>query len=72
MKSDAYDADENILKDTCDLVIQFGYITLFISALPIATCFVFINNIFEIKYTLLKFIYIYIYIYKCIYMKYLL
>ena len=36
-------------EDYSDLVIEFGFITLFISALPIAPLIAFINNVLELR-----------------------
>ena len=44
-----FDTHDRILVETCDLVIQFGFVTMFISALPAATTIVFFNNLFEMK-----------------------
>eukprot|EP00123_Amoebidium_parasiticum_P015504 comp23001_c0_seq1/m.36670 comp23001_c0_seq1/g.36670 ORF comp23001_c0_seq1/g.36670 comp23001_c0_seq1/m.36670 type:complete len:961 (-) comp23001_c0_seq1:920-3802(-) len=39
-----------------ELVVQFGFITLFVTGLPLAPLFAFVNNIFEIRLDALKFI----------------
>ena len=48
-----FDTHDRILIETCDLVIQFGFVTMFISALPAATTIVFFNNLFEVTFTYL-------------------
>lgn len=38
------------------LVLQFGFITLFVSAFPLAPFFALLNNVFEIRLDAYKFI----------------
>lgn len=44
-----YDVGMNVLKEYAETAVQFGLMTVFISALPIATLIAFIYNAFEIK-----------------------
>jgi len=39
----------NTLEDVSELIVQFGYVSLFIISLPITPLLAFINNIFEMK-----------------------
>lgn len=44
-----YDVSRNILQEYAETAVQFGLMTVFISALPISTLLAFIYNCFEIK-----------------------
>ena len=46
---EVYDTDSAILSDTCDLVIQFGFVTMFISAMPAVATFALLCNIMKMK-----------------------
>lgn len=39
-----------------ELVVQFGFVTIFVSAFPLAPLFALINNFFEIRFDAKKFI----------------
>ena len=59
---ESYDTDNSILRDTCDLVIQFGYVTCFASAFPAVTTFAFVCNILKMKGKIIFYFAICIYI----------
>lgn len=44
-----YDVMLGTFADYSELVIQFGYATMFVAAFPLATCLSFINNYLEIR-----------------------
>ena len=46
---DTYDTDNAMLADTSDLVIQFGYVTMFIVAMPLAATFALVCNLIKMK-----------------------
>merc|ERR1711968_229014 len=46
---DTYDTDNAMLADTSDLVIQFGYVTMFIVAMPLAATFALLCNLIKMK-----------------------
>lgn len=46
---DKYDKIQGSLDDYAELAVQFGYVTFFIAALPIATLGAFFNNYIEIR-----------------------
>lgn len=53
----AYDRIQGSLDDYAELIMQFGYMTFFIAALPIASCAAFLSNYVEIRtdaYKMLK------------------
>lgn len=54
---DLYDFNSNILIDEyLELIIQFGFVTLFVVAFPLAPLFALINNLIEIRLDAWKFL----------------
>jgi hypothetical protein len=41
----------DLLDEYLELVIQYGFVTLFVAAFPLAPLFALINNVVEIRYT---------------------
>ena len=46
---DDFDPMLGTLQDFSELSIEFGYVTLFVAAFPVAPFFAFVNNYFEIR-----------------------
>ncbi|ESO12408.1 hypothetical protein HELRODRAFT_62245, partial [Helobdella robusta] len=45
-----------LLQEYLEMMIQFGFVTLFVAAFPLAPCFAFINNLIEIRSDANKFV----------------
>jgi hypothetical protein len=44
-----YDMTRNLLQDYAELIIQYGYVVLFVAAFPLAPAFAYVSNYCEIR-----------------------
>eukprot|EP01135_Chromosphaera_perkinsii_P006429 Nk52_evm3s495 gene=Nk52_evmTU3s495 len=55
-RDNALSAYPGIFSEYLEMILQFGYVTLFVSAFPVAPVFALLNNIFEIRIDATKFL----------------